>query len=75
MGRTLLMAKLGYTGHTIQIVKAKGEDFVFYWSPSPVADKELDKFGETLDFLLETMEDDRYIFVDKWDFIKGIHGR
>ena len=61
------MGRLGYTGHTVQLVAVKGKHFVFFWSPSPVADK-IDKYVDTLDYMLENMEEDPTVYYDKWDY-------
>lgn len=65
------MAKVGYIGATVQLVKSKGEGLVFFWSPSPKAEP-IDNYAEILDFIMNEAEESSGVFVDKWSIMRGI---
>lgn len=67
------MAWQGYVGATIQIVPYKEGRFLM-WGPVPtVQDPEL-PYEEILDGIMEVVEEDEGVYVDKWNYIPDFHG-
>jgi len=68
------MAWKGYVGATVQFVPYK-EGRYLMWGPLPTVQDPALNYSEMLDGLMDVIEEDEGVYVDKWSYIPDFHGR